>query len=151
MYQFPLLLTPPWLCMTSPPILLEPMLDGDTGATTVPIRCTVYMTQPFVPILLAVKLSPVETWQRLRVALVTANFEADCRAVIDCFQVVMVCSTLNESSPLLTSKSTAPLTDAVLLKHRHAVLIQNIPCLNPFMSQAMGSLIATIIGDLVLK
>ena len=47
------------------------------------------------------------------------------------------------------SDSISLLADAVLLKHRHAVLIRNLPVLNPSLILVTGSLIATNIGDLV--
>ena len=48
-------------------ILLDHMSDSDAGATSVSVSHTVYVPPPFVPILLASKLSPFEAWQRLGV------------------------------------------------------------------------------------
>ena len=52
-------------------------------------------------------------------------------------------------SHILTDDPIAPLTNAVLLKHRQAVLTCELPVLEPSLSRATGSLIATNIRDLV--
>ena len=54
-------------------------------------------------------------------------------------------------SHLLMADPTAPLSGAVLLKHSHTMLIQDLPILNPSLSRATGSMIASNIGDLVTK
>ena len=53
--------------------------------------------------------------------------------------------------PLLTYEPKDPLADTMLLKHRHTVLIRDLPGLDPYMSRATRSLIETNIGDLVLE
>ena len=83
--------------------------------------------------------------------LVTANLEAYFRAVIDWLCVALVFSALNSLYPLLTSEPTASLDTTMLLKHRHAMLIRNIPGLDLSVSWATGSFIAMNIGDLVLE
>ena len=54
-------------------------------------------------------------------------------------------------SHILTDDPIAPLTNAVLLKHRQAVLTCELPVLEPSLSRATGSLIATNIRDLVTE
>ena len=46
---------------------------------------------------------------------------------------------------------TSTLSDAVILKHCHAMLIRDLPCLDPSMIRATGYLIVTNIGNLVLE
>ena len=139
------------LATTPPPILLDPMEDGNVGATAIRVRCTVYMPLPFIPIVLACELNSIEISKRIWGALVTANLEADCRVVINWLRVALVCSAPKALSSLLTSDPTATLVDAVLIKYCHAVLTRDLPGLDPSMSRATGSLIATNIKDLVLE
>ena len=68
---------------TTPTLLLYLMADGDAGATGVQVRCTIYVLPPFVWTLLAGKPSPVESWQRIREALVADNLEAHCMSVLE--------------------------------------------------------------------
>ena len=137
------------LAAMPPPILLDPIADGDDGATTVCVRCTVYVPPPFVPILVAGKLSLVKFWHRLWGALVTSNLEADFRAFIYWLQVALVCSAPRALSPLLASEPTSPFADAVLMKHRHSMLIRNLSVLNLSPRPERGFLITTNIGYLV--
>ena len=111
---------------------------------------TVYVLPLFIPILLAGKLILVKVWQRLHGDIFTAKLEADFWAVVDWPRVALVLSTPNSLSHLLTSDPTSPLADAVLLKHRYAVLIRDLNGLYPYLSRATCSLIATNIGDLVI-
>ena len=126
------------------------MADSDMGATAIHACCTICMLLPFVTILLAGELSLAETWLRILGALFTANLEAYCQAVILWLWVVLVCSAPNALSLLLTSETTVILANSVLLKHRHTVIIHNLPGLDPLMILATGSLIATNIRYLVL-
>ena len=80
-----------------------------------------------------------------------ANMETDCRAVVDCMIVELVRSTTNALYHLVTAELTSPLTNVVLLKHRHAVLIHYLHGLDPAMIRTTGSVIAANIGDLVTK
>ena len=66
-------------------------------------------------------------------------------------QVNLVKSEPKSLSHLLTAEPTGPLTDAVLLNHRHAVLIRDLPGLDPSVSQATGSMIVSNTRDLVTK
>ena len=60
-------------------------------------------------------------------------------------------STPNALSSLLTSETTDTLSNTVLLKHHHTVLICNFSGLEPSMRQATCSLISTNIRYLVLR
>ena len=68
---------------------------------------------------------------------------------MDWLQIVLVRYATSTLSPQLTADPTAPLADAVLLKHCHAVLIRELPGIDHSLSRATGFLIATNIGDLV--
>ena len=137
------------LVVTPPPILLDPMVDGDAGSTAMRVCCTIYVPPPFIPILLDGKLSLANTWQRLWGALTIENLEAHCGAVIDWLRVVLVLSSPNVLSPLITYEPNSLLSGCFILKHLPAVLIHNLPGLDPSIIHATGSLIATNIGYLV--
>ena len=132
-------------------ILLYPMADGDAGATTVRVHRTVYVPPPFVPILLVDELSPVKAWHRLQGTLATANLEVDCWAVTNFLKVALIRPAPNALPPLLMYEPTSTLSDAVILKHCHAMLIRDLPCLDPSMIRATVYLIVTNIGNLVLE
>ena len=136
---------------TPQPLLLDPVVDGATGANAVWVRHTVYVPPPFVPIILSGKLRPFEAWQRLRGELVTDNLEADYWEVVDWLRFALVCSAPNAFYHLFTAKNIDPLVEAVLLNHQNDVLIWDLPGLDPSLSRATGYLIATNIGELVTK
>ena len=131
------------LAATPPPILLDTINDCDTGATSVRMRCTVYVPPPSVLILLADELIPVEAWHMIWGSLVTENLNTYYRAVIDRLRVALVFSTPNSLSTLLTYEPKSSLVDAVLLKHFHVMLIRNLLGLDPSVRRATGSLITT--------
>ena len=54
-------------------------------------------------------------------------------------------------SQLVTAEPTAPLIETVLFKHRHAMLIRDLPGFDPSVRQATGSTIAEKIGDLITE
>ena len=70
---------------------------------------------------------------------------------MDWLRVALFCSAPDALSQLVKVDPTAPLADAVLLKHRYTVLIRDLPGLDPDASQATGSMIAANIRDLVTK
>ena len=70
---------------------------------------------------------------------------------MDWLRVALFCSAPDALSQLVKVDPTAPLADVVLLKHRHIVLIRDLPGLDPAASQATGSMIAANIRDLVTK
>ena len=80
-----------------------------------------------------------------------ANLEAERRAIVEWLRVTLVNSAPNTLYHLLTAKPQSPPTDAVLMKHRKAVLIRYLPSLNHSLSQATGYLISKKIGELVTK
>ena len=131
-----------------PSILLDPISDCDVEVTAILIRHNIYVPQPqpFVPILLARELIPSKTWERLQGAIITEKLDSDCRAVIDWLWVALVHYAPNTLSPLIASDLTNPLSNYVLLKHPHTVIIHNIMGINPDVILAMGYLIATNIG-----
>ena len=104
-----------------PPILLELMVDNDAGSVTMRVHRVFYVQPPFVSILLSGKLNPAKTWKRLWGALVIANLEDGCRAVINCLWFTLICSAPNVLSSLLKYDPTAPLYGAVLLKQSHGL------------------------------
>ena len=57
----------------------------------------------------------------------------------------------NALSHVLAADPTSPLANGVMFKNSHTVLIRDLPGLDPSVSQATGSMIASNIGDLVKK
>ena len=70
--------------------LLGPYGAGDAGAEI--IRCckTVYVTEPYVGLLLCADLTPVEAWNRLRGAIVDAAVEDACWPLINWLRATIV-------------------------------------------------------------
>ena len=66
------------LIYTPPPILLDPVEDGNAGAIAVQVRHTIYVPPLFVSILILGELIPVYSCKRLRGDLVTSNLKVDC-------------------------------------------------------------------------
>ena len=107
------------------------------------------MPLPFVPIILASKLIPVEVYQRLPGELVVANLEADVCVVVYWICAALFCSAPDALSHLVSAEPISPLANAVMLKNRHAILKWDLTGLNPSVSWDTGHMIGGGIGELV--
>ena len=58
--------------------MLGPYAAGDVGVESIHCCKTVYVPAPYVGLLLSSNLTPVESWQRLRGAIVDAASEDAC-------------------------------------------------------------------------
>ena len=81
--------------------LLGPYGAVDAGVKI--IRCckTMYVSAPYVGLLLSAYLSPEEAWNRLHGAIVDAATKASCRPIIDWLRAVIVRSRPNTHSALI--------------------------------------------------
>ena len=118
--------------------LLGPYSAGDAGAEIIRCRKTFYVPAPYVGLLLSDDLIPVEVWNRLRGAIVYAAAEAACRPVINWLHAAIVRSGPNTYSALVVPNPLAPLPDALLLQHRHRLLLIHLPALKPALTARQG-------------
>ena len=88
---------------------------GDAGVESICCRKTVYVPAPYVGLLLSSDLTPVEDWQRLRVAIADAAAEDACRPIVDWIRASLVRSGPNALSALRVPDTSAPLPNALLL------------------------------------
>ena len=79
------------------------------------------------------------------------NLEADFQTVVYCLQVSPVRYAADSFYHLIKSDPMPPLANTVMLNHQHTKFIQDLPSINHFLIGAIGSLIATNIGDLVTE
>ena len=123
-------------------MLLGPYGAGDAGVEI--IRCCkkVYFPAPYVGLLLCADLTPVEAWNRLCGAIVNAAAKAACRPLIDWIRAAIVRSGPNTHSALIFPKPSSPLPDALLLQHRHRLLLSHLPGIDPSINRAAGTHIA---------
>ena len=116
--------------------LLVPYGAGEVGDKI--IRCckTVYFPAPYVGLLLSEDISPVEAWNRLRGAIVDAAAEAACQPIINWLRAAIIRSGPNTHSTIVVPDPSAPLPDALLLQHRHRLILSHLPSLYPSINRA---------------
>ena len=131
--------------------LLGPYGAGDAGVEIIRCHKTVYVPAPYVGLLLCADFSPVEAWNHLCGAIFNATAEADCRPLIDWLRAAIVRSGPNTHSAIVLPKPSAPLLDALLLQHRHRLLLSHLPRLYPSINRAAGNHIAETAGALSVE
>ena len=87
----------------------------------------------------------------MRGAIVDAAAEDACRPIVD-----WLCAALTRSGPdalstLVVPDPSAPLPDALLLKHRHRLLLVHLPGLEPSINRAAGTRIAETVGEVAVE
>ena len=102
-------------------------------------------------LLLSADISPVESWNRFRGAIVYATSEAACCPIIDWLPAAIVRSGPNIYSALVVPDPLAPLPNALLLQHRHRLLLSHLPCLNPSINGAAGIRISETVGEVEVE
>ena len=96
-------------------------------------------------------LTPVEAWQRLRGAIVDAAAEEAFRPIVDWLRAALTRSGPDTLSPLVVPDPSAPLPDALLLEHRHRLLLGHLPGLDPSINCAAGTGIAETVGEVAVE
>ena len=89
-----------------------------------------YVPASYVGLLLSDDLTPIEAWHRLRGAIVDAAAEEACHPLIDWLRAALVRAGPDNYSALMVPEPSAPLTDALLLQHRHRLLLSHLPGLD---------------------
>ena len=110
-----------------------------------------YVPAPYVRLLLSADLNPVEAWNRLRGAIVDSAAEDACRPLIDWLRAAIVRSGPNTYSALIVPEPLAPLTDALLIHHRHRLMLINLPGIDPRINRAAGTRIAETVGEVAVE
>ena len=131
--------------------LLGPYGAGDSGVETIRCRKTVYVPAPYVGLLLGSDLTPIEAWHRLQGDIVDAAAEEDCRPLIDWIRDALVRAGPDNYSALMVPEPLAHLPDALLLQHRHQLLLSHLPELDPSINQAAGTHIAETVGEVAVE
>ena len=131
--------------------MLGPYGAGDAGVESIRCRKTVYVPAPYVGLLLSSDLTPVEAWQCLRGAIVNAAAEDACKPIVNWLQAALVRSGPNALSALRVPDPSAPLPDALLLQHRHRLLLGHLPGLDPRINRAAGTRIAEMVGEVAVE
>ena len=131
--------------------LLGPYGAGDSGVEIIRCRKTVYVPALYVGLMLGGYLTPVEAWNRLWVAIFDAVAEDACRPLIDWLHAAIVRSVPNTYSMLVFPKPSAPLPNALLLQHRHRLLLSHLPGLDPSINRASGTRIVETVGEVAVE
>ena len=116
--------------------MVGPYREGDAGVESVCCRKTVYVPAPYVGLLLSGDLTPVEAWKRLRRAIVNAAAEDACRPIVNWLRAALTRSGPDALSTLVVPDPSAPLPDALLLEHRHRLILGHLPGLDPSINRA---------------
>ncbi len=125
-----------------------PYNDQDAGTQVVRCRRSIYCPPKYVPMMMD-PISPREAWRTLRAQIVTDGHEVKCRALIEWLQVAMLATDANNRhSPLEVQHPAAPVADAILLEHRHQILLQDFPHLAQNQHAVQQNQIATQVGHL---
>ena len=96
-------------------------------------------------------ITPIEAWHRVRGVIVDAAAEDACRPIIDWIRAALVRSGPNTLSALRVPEPSAPLPNALLLQHRHRLLLSHLPGLYPSINRASGTRIAETVGEVVVE
>ena len=131
--------------------LLGPYGAEDAEVKIIRCRKTVYSPAPYVGLFLCADLYPVEAWNRLRGAIVDALAEDACRPLIDWLRAAIVRSGPNTHSALVVHEPSAPLPVALLIHHRHWLLLSHLPGINPSINRAAGTCIADTVGEVAVE
>ena len=131
--------------------MLGPFGVGDAGVEIVRCRKKVYVPAPYVSLLLGGDLTPVEAWQRLRGAIVDATAEDACRPIVDWLRAALTRLGPDSPSTLVVPDPLAPLPGALLLEHRHRMLLGHLPGLDPSINRAVGTCIAETVGEVAVE
>ena len=130
--------------------MVGPYEAVDARVESVRCRKTVYVPAPYVGLLLSGDLTPVEAWQRLRGAIVDAAAEDACRPIVNWLRAALTRSVPDALSTLVVPDPSAPLPDAILLEHRHRLLLGHLPDLDPSINCAAGTRIAETVREVVV-
>ena len=130
--------------------LLGPYGAGDAGAEIICCCKTVYVTALYVGLLLSDNLTQVEAWNQHQGAIVNAAAEAACRPVIDWLRTAIVRSGPGTYSALVVPKTSVPLPNALLLHHRHQLLLIHLTSLKPSINRAAGTRIAETVKEVAV-
>ena len=131
--------------------MVVPYGAGDAGVESVRCRKTVYVPAPYVGLLLGGDLTPVEAWQRLRGATVDAAAEDACRPIINWLRAALTRSGPDTLSTLVVPDPSAPFPNALLLEHRHRLLLSPLPGLDPSINRAADTRIAETVGEVAVE
>ena len=126
---------------------MGPYGAGDAGVESVRCRKTVYVPAPYVGLLLSGDLTPVEAWQRLRGSIVDAAAEDTCRPIVDWLRAALTRLVPDALSTLVVPDPSAPLPNAILLEHRHRLLLGHLPGLDLSINRSAGTRIAETVGE----
>ena len=105
----------------------------------------------WIPVCQGCDLIPIEAWHRLRGAIVDAAAEEACRPLINWLQAALVRAGPNAYSALMVPKPSAPLPDALLLQHRHRLLLSHLPGFDLSRNRAPGTRIAETVGEVAVE
>ena len=93
----------------------------------------------------------MEAWNRLRGAIVDTAAEAACRPLIDWLRAAIIRSVPNTHSALIVPGILAPLPNAILLQHRHQLLLSHLPGLDLSINRAARTRIAETVGEVAVE
>ena len=93
----------------------------------------------------------MEACNRLRGAIVDAAAKDSCRPLINWLCAAIVRSGPNTHSTLIVPDPLAPLPDALLLQHRHRLLLSHLPGLEPSINRAARTCIMETVGEVAVE
>ena len=110
-----------------------------------------YVSAPYVGLLLSGDLTPIKAWQRLKGAIVDAATKDACRPIVDWLRAALTRSVSDAFSTLVVPDPSAPLTDVLLLEQHHRLLLGHLPGLYPSINRAAGTCIGETVGGLSVE
>lgn len=127
-----------------------PYADGDNGIEIVKARRTCFCPAYLAALILTEPVAPRVAFERIMGQIMVDNIQAQCMPLIKFLQLALTVTANGNSVLQLPNAPTAPLADAILLKHRLAdVLHRNFPSLDKNLATAQTNLIAQRLGELV--
>ena len=77
--------------------------------------------------------------------------EAAWRSLINCLRAAIVRYVPNNHSAIIVSEPLAPLPAALLLQHRHRLLLIHLPRLDPSINRAAGTRFTEMVREVTVE
>ena len=110
-----------------------------------------YVPAHYVGLLLSEDLTPVKAWQCLRGAIVNIAVEEACHPIVDWLRAALTRSGPDAFSTLVVPDPYTPLLGALLLEHRHRLLLGHLSRLDPSINRATGTHIAETVEEVAVE
>ena len=124
---------------------------GDAECKQVKTRYAVYIPPPLVGHLLGRELTERQAWDHVIGAIIDLGIEVECKPLVDYLRVSLT-RRVDGGRPVISVAGViSPIADKLLMLHRHTLMVQHLPGLDPSIERATGTHIARKIEEVSLE